>query len=191
MASRKRRPVGLDDVCSHPLRLSHEQRASKTRGRQFCRNAARAEAEPATHAAASTGPEDCPLTPWLHLHVTKGMERKAKQMEEGSGLVRAMSAPFFFEGVLSQEVKWVGCEDDVSDVMPFRTILGIFGSHEPFLEWVSFWDQRMKSGYPQEMLAMRRMMQRVPVRHSASDCGKGTKRGWAVVREGRHGRGAG
>lgn len=145
------------------------QRAAKANAGALSRRVARQERE--DYAGAVYGPEDCKATRWLHLKVTKAMTTKAKAMDpDTEGLIRAMSPPFFHEGELSQEVKWVLLEDHVATVRSFEGMVELFGMDPPFLEWVSHWHYHMTPAYPREMKAMIAHFKFLPVRSSPFHC---------------------
>jgi len=128
----------------------------------FCRAAIKKENEPC--AVAYEAPEDGGRSRWLHLTATKARERSAKRLDaQGSGLIRAISPPFFSAGVLSQEVKWVGYPDSVFEIKPFLTLVELFGADVPFLEWVTYWHDVMPPKYPKEMKKMVKFFTRLPV----------------------------
>ena len=140
------------------------QRAAKERGKKFSKRVAREECEQV--AMAYEAPDDCSRTPWMHLFVSPAMKRKARQLsgEDVQGFVRAVSPPFFCAGVLSNEIKWVGCTDDTYQISSFVEVLELYGEDVPFLEWATHWAYKMTPWYPEEMAEMRSHLKHVPVR---------------------------
>ena len=159
----KRKQVRCSDgSLSERLLFRQRQRKTKTKGIRIIRKAVLEDAR--EYALACKGPDDCPESPWLHLAVTKGRSKTVGQLEDkGCGLVRALSQPFFQGDSLVQEVKWVGANDSVFDVLSFDYVLSLFGMDVPFLEWITWRFYHGMHAFSEEMHAMEKQVQRIPV----------------------------